>query len=348
MSQIYVIGGELRRAMFRKLAEWQSCKKGVIIQLDSDTKTSQVCVEYVSPPEVCAYDSPAMLFKSAFLTEDKLYTCTSTEILIYQVPEFRLLRYISLPCFNDLHHVYPTHEGTLLVAVTGLDMVVELKADGSLLREWDVLGQDTWQRFSRGVDYRTVATTKPHRSHPNHVFQLEDEIWVTRFEQRDAISLSQPGRRIDIAIQRPHDGCLFGDSIYFTTVDGHVVLANPKTLRVEKTCDLTTMGSAPEQILGWCRGLLPIDDHLIWVGFTRVRPTKFRENLAWLKNGSSYERLRRATHLGLYDLERGVCVDEIALEAHGVGVVFSLFRAASDRVAISSGALPRQVSSVDP
>lgn len=327
MSDIYVIGGELRRSVFRKLAEWQSSKKGVIIQMNPERKISRRLVEYVSPPEVCAAELPAILFKSAFLLDNKLFTCTSTEILVYELPGFHLLHYISLPCFNDLHHVYPTRDGTLLVAVTGLDMVAEVSTDGKLIREWNVLGEDPWQRFSPNVDYRTVATTKPHRAHPNHVFQLDDEIWVTRFEQRDAVSLTRAGRRIDIAIQRPHDGYVFGDSIYFTTVDGHILLANRKTLQVEKTFDLTEMGGPAGQILGWCRGLLPIDQRLVWVGFTRVRPTKFRENLAWAKNGSSYPRLQRPTRLSLYDLERGTCLDEIALEPHGIGVVFSLFQA---------------------
>jgi hypothetical protein len=333
MSAIYVIGGELRRSMFRKLEEWQSSQRGLIVQVNVATKTSRQCVEYVSPPEVCAGDLPAVSFKSASLRGNKLYVCTSTEVLIYEVPEFRLLHYISLPRFNDLHHVCPTQEGTLLVAVTGLDMIVELTPSGDLLREWNVVGEDTWRRFSPEIDYRKVPSTKPHRSHPNYVFQLEDEIWATRFEQRDAISLTRPGRRIDIAIQRPHDGYAVGDSIYFTTVDGHIVVANRKTLQVDRVFDLTKMSQLRDQSLGWCRGLLPVDERLIWVGFTRVRPTRFRENLAWIKSGftsgGSYDLIHRATHLGLYDLERGICVDEIALEPHGVGMVFSLAWAVS-------------------
>ena len=325
MKDFYVIGGELRRSVFRKLEEWQSSQKAVIVRLDPQDKTSKLCVEYESPTEVCAVELPAVLFKSASLVGDKLYTCTSTEVLIYQLPSFRLLRYISLPCFNDLHHVCPTREGTLLVTVTGLDMVVELSAEGRMIREWSVIDEDPWQRFSREVDYRTVATTKPHRSHPNHIFQLEDEIWVTRFEQRDTISLSRPGRRIDIAIQRPHDGCLFGDSIYFTTVDGHVVVANQKSLQVEGIYDLTKMHGLQPQVLGWCRGILPVDERLVWVGFTRVRPTRFRENLAWIKKSVSNSQVDRPSHLGLYDLARNACLDEIELEAYGVGIVFSLF-----------------------
>ena len=327
MREIYVVGGEVRQSVFRKLEEWQSCKKGMIVELDTEKKTSQPCVEYVSPAQVCAGKCPAVLFKSASLVGNKLYACTSTEVLVYSVPGFQLLHYISLPCFNDLHHVCPSRQGTLLVAVTGLDMVVEITPEGSLVREWDVLGRSSWQRFSREVDYRKVATTKPHQSHPNHIFLLEDEIWVTRFEQRDAVSLSQPGRRIDIAIQRPHDGYLLGDSIYFTTVDGHVVQANRKTLKVENCYDLTRMDCHANQLLGWSRGLLLVDEHLLWVGFTRVRPTKFRENLSWIKRGIVSSTISRDTHLGLYHLARGACLDEIALEPHGIGVVFSLFDA---------------------
>ena len=325
MKEIYIIGGELRRSVFRKLEEWQSSQKAVIVQLDPQNKTSKLCVEYVSPAEVCAAELPAVLFKSASLVGDRLYTCTSTEVLIYRLPDFRLLQYISLPCFNDLHHVCPTQEGTLLVAVTGLDMVVELSLEGKLIREWSTNEEDPWQRFSREIDYRTVATTKPHRAHPNHIFQLENEIWVTRFEQRDAISLSRPGRRIDIGIQRPHDGYLFGDSIYFTTVDGHVAVANQKSLHVEAIHDLTKMHGSQQQVLGWCRGILPVDERLVLVGFTRVRPTKFRENLSWIKKSASNSHVDRPTHLGLYDLARKVCLDEIELEAHGIGIVFSLF-----------------------
>ncbi len=166
MSDIYVIGGELRRSMFRKLEEWQSSQKGMIVQVNAATKTSRRCVEYVSPPEVCAGDLPAVSFKSASLSGNKLYVCTSTEVLIYEVPEFRRLHYISLPRFNDLHHVCPTRDGTLLVAVTGLDMVVELTLSGELIREWSVLGEDPWQHFSPAIDYRAVPSTKPHRSAP--------------------------------------------------------------------------------------------------------------------------------------------------------------------------------------
>ena len=332
MSKLYLTGGELRRSTFFKLEEWQSSQKAVILELDLDTKSSRSFVEYVSPPEVRAPELPAILFKSATLHGGKLYACTSTEVLVYSVPDFRLLHYVALPCFNDLHHVCPTPQGTMLVVVTGLDMVVEVTCDGKLLREWSVLqGTNPWARFSRDIDYRRVPTTKPHHSHPNYAFQLDDEVWVTRFEQRDAISLTHPGRRIDIAVQRPHDGHVLGNSIYFTTVDGHIVVANRKTLKVETVYDLNamTMNRETQQPLGWCRGLAVVDDRHFWVGFTRVRPTRFRENLTWLRTAGTSDELLLPTHLSLYDLHRGREVDQIPLEPHGLGIVFSLILAGS-------------------
>jgi hypothetical protein len=327
MSRLYISGGRQRGAIFRKLEEWQSYEQALLIELDTASNQSRARVEYVSPPEACADELPSILLKSASLHDDKLYACTSTEILIYEAPAFRRLRYISLPCFNDLHHVCPTSEGTLLVAVTGLDMVVEITLDGALVREWDVLSENPWVRFSRQVDYRKIASTKPHQSHPNHVFELDGEVWVTRLQQRDAICLTKPGARIDIAIQRPHDGYIFGDRIYFTTVDGHIVIANGRTLKIEETINLNRMSSQSGQVLGWCRGVLPLDERWLWVGFTRVRPTKFVENVAWIKNAGNQRH--KPSHLALYDLARRKCEQEIELAPHGIDVVFSLLPASA-------------------
>jgi hypothetical protein len=123
-------------------------------------------------------------------------------------------------------------------------------------------------------------------------------------------------------VQRPHDGFLFNDFLYFTTVDGHVVIANPRTLKVERVIDLNKFSGSNGETLGWCRGLLPLDERLLWVGFSRLRPTKFRENLNWIRQ----KRNQRPSHIALYDIESGTCLEEIETEPHGIGVVFSLFQ----------------------
>ncbi len=323
MNKIYVGGGQFRSSIFQKLEEWESCKRAMLVEIDRATKGSRSCVEYESPKEAAPDELPAIIFKSSTLIGDKLYACTSTEVMIYDLPSFRLATYISLPFFNDVHHVYPTPQGTLLVMVTGLDIVAEVSLDGKFLRHWDVMGEDTWSIFSKDTDYRKISTTKPHRAHANHIFQLGDEIWVTRFHQRDAISLHDRQRKIEIGIQRPHDGFLFNGSLYFTTVDGHVLIVNAGTLKIERVIDLNEMSGSSGETLGWCRGLLPLDERFLWVGFTRVRPTKFRENLNWVRQ---QKRTHRPSHIALYDLQSGSCLEEIETEPHGIGVVFTLFQ----------------------
>jgi hypothetical protein len=343
MSELYVVGGAWRGSLFKKLEEWHACERALILTLNPGTKTSQVLVEYVSPENACPADSPSILFKSASLAGDKLYVCTPTEVLVYNVPGFELLSYVSLPCFNDLHHVCPTEEGNILVADTGLDLVVEVSPQGELLREWSVLGEDTWRRFSRGIDYRKVLETKPHKSHPNHVFQLDDEVWVTRFEQRDAISLTRPGRRIDIGVQRPHDGHLVGDWIYFTTVDAHLVVANRNTLRIEDVIDLNTIDDEEHQVLGWCRGIVLTDKNEAWVGFTRIRSTRFKENLLWARHG--FETRNKPTHIALYDLAKKRRLDEISLEPFGLAVLFSVHNVEGAGVKDAGAAKPAEARS---
>ena len=170
------------------MPEWHQHGLAYIVAVDVERGRVEGCVEYRSPPEVCAADAdPSIVFKTGTLVDGQLYVPTQTELLVYDLPSFTRRVYISLPCFNDVHHVRPSSRGTLLVANTGLDMVVEVGQDGTVQREWAVLDEPLWSRFSRDVDYRKVVTTKPHRSHPNHVFELDGEIWVTRFTRRPAI-----------------------------------------------------------------------------------------------------------------------------------------------------------------
>ena len=117
-------------------------------------------------------------------------------------------------------------------------MVVKVSSRGERAGEWSVLAEPPWSRFSDTTDYRKVASTKPHKSHPNFIFELNDEIWVTRARQRDAVCLHDSGRRIDIAVQFPHDGLVSGERIYFTLVDGRVVVVNSRRLQVEEVIDV--------------------------------------------------------------------------------------------------------------
>jgi hypothetical protein len=325
ITRLYVAGGQQRslRPMSAVGQDWYEYQKGLLIELDTASATAETRVEYVSPPEAAELDSPRILFKSGTLVGDELFMCTQTEVLVYRVPDFELVSYVSLPMFNDVHHVQPTPSGTLLVANTGLDTVVEVTRQGEVLHVWNVLGEDPWGRFSPNVDYRMVKTTKPHRAHPNHLFYVGDEPWATRFEQRDAVSLLDPERRIPIGLERIHDGLVHDGNVYFTTVDGKIAIADLAELRVVDVIDLTE-SHPPDMLLGWARGL-HIDWPYAWVGFSRIRPTKFRENVGWVLQG-----LKRdfGTHVGCYDLRTRESVGQFNVEQFGLSAIFGIYPAA--------------------
>ena len=177
---------------------------------------------------------------------------------------------------------------------------------------------DTWERFSRTVDYRREASTKPHNAHPNQVYRLGDETWATRFEQRDALCLTDRSRRIDIAIERVHDGDLHEGRLYFTTVNGRIVVADPDDLRVVDVKEARP--GRRDEILGlvpW----YPLEDGNAWLGFSRVRPTKTRENVGFVLRGF---RKDLGTRIAQYDLATMDCRREINLEDAGLGAVFSI------------------------
>jgi hypothetical protein len=324
-TRLFVAGGQQRtlRGLTADMDSWYEYQKGVILDVDTVHGRAHVVHEYVSPADAAPPSQPAILFKSGTLVGDLLYVCTQTEVMIYRVPSFERVTYISLPFFNDVHHVRPTPNGTLLVADTGLDMVVELTRDGDVVNMWNVEGEPSpWTRFSPDTDYRLVPTTKPHLSHPNHVFYIGDEPWATRFQHKDAVSVTDPTRRIDIGLERLHDGVVQGDRVYFTTVDGKVAIADTHTLKVVQVMDLTK-AHPDDMLLGWARGLM-LDGDFMWVGFSRIRPTKIRENVGWLVRG-----LKRdfGTHVGCYDLRTGESVQQIAVEQYGLSAIFGIYRA---------------------
>lgn len=325
MRNLYVTGGRQRQRLVKTEEEWNLYEKALILEVDVEEGSAVARVEYQTPPEACPSEKPSFLFKTGTLADGKFYACTGTEVLVYELPDFRQSGYVSLPCFNDVHHVTPGANGNLLVANTGLDMVVEFNLSGSVLRQWSVLGGDPWERFSRDIDYRKVATTKPHRAHPNHVFALGSDVWVTRGDLSDAVCLTAPSLRIPIGSVCVHDGHLYKGRLYFSTVDGTIVIVDPGTRRKMDVIDLKEIGNPEHALLGWCRGLLIVDDSKVWVGFTRVRKTKFREKVNWVKH--VFHDREYPTHIALYDIHARKLLRDIDLEKYGLNVVFSIFPA---------------------
>jgi hypothetical protein len=319
---LWIVGGQ-QRAAFDRHRSWEGYELAVVARVTDDGQVERV-FEYRSRPAVTPERDVTQLFTASTIAGNTIYLCAPTEIVVCTFPGFAPIRTISLPCFNDLHHVTLGPDNTVYVAVTGLDAVAELTLEGELLRLVSTLDEvDVWQRFSPGCDYRKCATTKPHASHPNYVFFVDGRACVTRFEQQDAIFLDD---RTTVA-KLPaggHDGCAVGDDIYFTTVDGRIVRVNPA--RGESTSlDLNevTRSAFP---LGWCRGIL-VEGSEAWVGFSRLRFSRFRKNLSWMRRGfrPSYVH-HNPTRIVRFDLERRRLLCEVDLETHGINAVFSILR----------------------
>ncbi|MDH4116421.1 MAG: hypothetical protein OEX04_05210 [Acidimicrobiia bacterium] len=326
MTRFLITGGEQRgkRSLAAGNKRWYRYGKAHLVEVDTAVKTASTRLSYTSPSGVTAAEDPAILFKQGYIDGDRLLLTTQTEVLVLSYPNLERIGYVSLPSFNDVHHVRPTPDGTLLVVNTGLDQLIEVGLDGELVRRWSVTGSDPWNgRFDPDEDYRLHASTKPYEAHPNHVFHIGDEPWVTRFEKRDAVSMVDPGRRIDIGAERVHDGTVAGDHVYFTTVDGRVAVACTDTLEVVEMIDLNTI-DGNDAILGWCRGI-HIEGDQAWIGFSRLRPTAFRENVSWVREG--FKR-SLGTHIAKYDLVNRRLLDRFDIEGQTpLNAVFSILPA---------------------
>ncbi len=325
---IWVVGGE-QRGVPHWTREWRLYKKALVVKVENGQ--SRRVLEYQSPPEHCCDELPSIVFKAASINGDRAYLCTQTEVLICDFPSFAIQKTISLPCFNDVHHVAVAPDGRLFVAVTGLDAVAELASDGALIRLISLTGGSVWDRFSPTTDYRKVATTKPHQVHPNFVFFLDGKPWVTRFQQRDAVPLdgNEAGRAIfRLDAEGVHDGHVAAEHIYFTAVNGLILRFNLVSGE-KQSFDLNKIpNSHRDRPLGWCRGLLPSGERT-WVGFSRIRYTALRQNLDWIRRGfHDSDRLPPApTRIACYDLAKGTLVDEISLESELMNTVFSIHAA---------------------
>ncbi|MBU8869984.1 MAG: hypothetical protein KOO60_03805 [Gemmatimonadales bacterium] len=328
MSIYYVTGGR-QRPNAKGHIEWFSYGKASIFSFDDRNGSIAECATYSTPIEIRPEDPKAnIVFKAGSIAKGNLVVCTQTEILTYSLPDFRQIGYASHPWLNDVHHVKVNGDGNFLVANTGLDLVLELTPAGKLVKEWSTLvDENPWDRFDREKDYRRVVTTKPHHSHPNYVFEHGDDLWVSRFVQRDAFCLTNPSKRINIGLEKIHDGVVVGDQVTFTTVDGHVAVADLLSCKVLRVYDLNKI-TGNDKTLGWCRGLHILDEDRVLVGFSRLRPSKFRENVRWVKfkAGMRKDAGKLPTRVVCFNLEKQTIEGEFNLEKEGCNAVFSILK----------------------
>lgn len=315
-----LISGGVQRGNAVWTREFHYYCKAILIELDPETGKTECVYEHVTAPELCPDDRPSIVFKSASIVGSKLYVSTETEVLILSLPEYKLVRHLTHPAFNDVHHAFPIGD-RLYVASSGLDMIVEFEEGDEAVGFHPTLDEVPFARFDRDVDYRKVSSTKPHASHPNFVFELNGEPWATRCVQKDAVLLADLEQRIAVDIERVHDGHVHDGGVWFTTVNGHIHVADPDTRKQKLHFDLNEMTAANDP-LGWCRGLLASEGEA-FVGFSRIRPTKLHDNLRWIKTLGAAKAVR-PTRVSRYDLRNRTWVQDYDLEGLGLAAVFSI------------------------
>src|SRR5690348_8433502 len=100
----YVLGGRNKRNA-SEIPEWRGHDEALILRVDDEAQRAEPILRYRSPPELCPPDDPSFVFKAGTLIGDTLHLCTQTEILTCTLPGGAVSKHVSLPCFNDLHHV---------------------------------------------------------------------------------------------------------------------------------------------------------------------------------------------------------------------------------------------------
>jgi hypothetical protein len=199
------------------------------------------------------------------------------------------------------------------------------------LREWPADDAPLWSRFSRDVDYRRVPTTKPHSVHPNYVFEHAGRWWVTRCDPHDVRRLDD-GLTVNVGTVGIHDGHVEESGVWFTQVDGRLIEMDMAAGVVRRSFDLNVLvGGGPP--VGWCRALQVLDENLVLVAFSRLRPTRWEQAARWVKHGlggSGYGL--RQTRITAFDLAARRVAWEANLEDAGMSAIFSVH--APDRGAV--------------
>lgn len=270
--RLIITGGALNAEPNSKGCHPQYSKALVCqIEIDSNKQLTRVNqLEYMPERgcEISASDTN-IIFKSASLYQNLLYVPTETEIKIIDITTMEEQEAYSLACFNDLHHVIK-HNDKLFIANTGLDAVTELNVITNEVNHHLALDQ-TLIRPLDNVDYRQIASTKPHLAHPNFCFELNNEIWVTRCDLMDAVAINDKSKRLFIGDGLVHDGVVSGKFVYFTTVDGHIKVYDKATLKMH--ADVAVKTIAPEY-QGWFRGICPISQGSILIAMSKPRKSK--------------------------------------------------------------------------
>jgi hypothetical protein len=110
-------------------------------------------------------------------------------------------------------------------------------------------------------------------------------------------------------------------------VNGYIIIADVETKKIKQIHNLNEITGQDDKVsLGWCRSLKVINQDLVIVGFSRLRPTKFVQNLQWLRYNLRLNDIKEhlPTRVALYDLKKQKVCWEHIVEKKGLNVIFSI------------------------
>lgn len=249
-------------------------------------------------------------FGASSVDGDHVLTCTPSAVV--RVAPDGTTATLAHPWLADVHHALVV-DGITHAASTATDGIVALGAAPRFLPTAPGIGPPTgpW-------------TGGPSLTHPNFVFRVDGVLHATRGTRGDAVATGDLGRPWAIAPVVVHDGIVTGDGVWFTRVDGHLVLVDPATGQIAQSVALQRPGDGPEP-LGWCRGLC-ISDGIAWVGFSRLRATRLRRHLAWARGRLRGRPIatRRATRVDGFELSTGERVASVPLAGVEIDALFGI------------------------
>lgn len=324
--QRLLITGAIERPDGFELGDGKYYGAAKLLRLDLESGNIETLLSLEEGNENYPSEHPNLQFTAGQVDRDQLWLPTDTEIRVYSYPELTLNRVISHPFFQNVHSVH-LHGDEIVVTCTGLDMVAVLDRDSGACKQlFNVDGKDPWYRHCADTDYRQVHSTRPHDGHPNYVYKWRDQLWVTRCTQEDAVCLPGASQRLNISGDNKtiavHDGHLINDKVYFTSVDGWILIGDPDQLKVVDSINLNKLDSG-KTTRGWCRGIW-LDGHRIHVAYSRLRKTRSKSRVSWVKQMVKQRPASACASIVTYDLEARKIVREYSLDEDKIHAIYSL------------------------
>jgi len=326
LNRKLLITGAILRDNGYELGEGKYYGKAILLSLNLNSGDVEEVLSVATGNKNTPEEYPNLEFTVGDIEDGKLWLSTDTEIRLYKYPELELLKTFSYPCFHNIHSIAVRGE-QLYATSTGLDMVVVLdKNTGEIIEQINAEYKPVWHRFSADIDYRKLYSTRPHDCHPNYIFWVDNQPWVTRCTQEDAVCLNDQSKRIDISGPEKaisvHDGVVNGDKVYFTSVDGCIVIADINSLETIETIELYNI-KGYGGIRGWCRGLY-IKDDLFYIGFSRLRKTRAKGKLAWLSRFSSHLTPSKQSSILVFDIKKRLIIRDYPIPEEAIDAVYSI------------------------